>query len=131
MQERSWTYPAEPASVPAARRRVAVYAGEHGVPEPPLENLKLAVTEAMTNCVVHAFRDGGDAGTFTVEVDLEPGRNVTVRVTDDGEGMGPRVDSPGLGLGLGIISALATATELRTPDTGRGTEVCMCFSLTS
>jgi len=131
MLERSWTLPAEPASVSAARRRVAAYADEHCVPEPPLENLKLAVTEAITNCVVHAFRSSDQPGTFTVRVHVEPCHSVTVSVADDGEGMGPRVDSPGLGLGLGLISALATSTELRTPATGHGTEVCMCFALTS
>ena len=30
-----------------------------------------------------------------------------------------------------LTRALATSTELRTPATGRGTEVCMCFALTS
>jgi serine/threonine-protein kinase RsbW len=125
----SWTYPAQPESVRVARGRVAQYAIEHCVPEPPLDDLKLAVTEAMTNSVVHAFRGAGGAGTFTVAIEVCPRDRVIIRVCDDGAGMAPRVDSPGLGLGLGIIRMLADSTEVRTPADGRGTEIAMTFAL--
>ena len=94
-----------------------------------IEDLKLAVSEAVTNSIVHAFRST-DAGTFTVAVDVRPHESVTVCVADEGEGLTPRADSPGAGLGLGLISTLATSVEVHTPPRGRGTEIRMMFALT-
>jgi anti-sigma regulatory factor (Ser/Thr protein kinase) len=114
--------------VAAARQRVAEYAHAHCVPDPPLADLKLAVSEAVTNSIVHAFRSTS-TGTFTVAIDVRPHESVTICVADDGQGLAPRNDSPGAGLGLGLINALATSVEVRTPPRGRGTEVCMMFTL--
>ena len=47
-------------------------------------------------------------------------------VTDDGRGMQPRTDSPGLGLGLPTIGRLAALVDLREPP-GGGTELTMTF----
>ena len=51
---------------------------------------------------------------------------LTVIVTDDGRGMRPRPDSPGLGLGLPTIGRLAALVDLRVPE-GGGTELSMTF----
>ena len=109
------------------RHAVEDYATAHEVPQPPLEDLKLAVTEAVSNAVLHAFRSSAP-GTVTVRMDVAVAESVTLTVRDDGEGMSPRVDSPGLGMGLPLISALATSTEVRTPPTGHGTELMMHFA---
>ncbi len=121
--------PARPQAVPELRTAVVQYAGEHAVDDPPLSDLKVAVSEAVSNAVLHAFRDG-EPGTVTVTVDIEPSRNqVRVVVTDDGAGLAPRPDSPGLGLGLPLISTLAEQVDIRTPPEGSGTELCMTFRL--
>ena len=52
---------------------------------------------------------------------------LTVVVTDDGRGMQPRADSPGLGLGLPTIGRLAALVDLREPP-GGGTELSMTFA---
>jgi anti-sigma regulatory factor (Ser/Thr protein kinase) len=52
---------------------------------------------------------------------------VEVVVNDDGMGMSPRDDSPGLGLGLSLISRLADQTEYRTSADGRGLALRMSF----
>ena len=49
-------------------------------------------------------------------------------VTDEGRGMLPRTDSPGLGLGLGLIARLTDELEISSPG-GRGTEICVSFAL--
>jgi stage II sporulation protein AB (anti-sigma F factor) len=123
-----WSFPAEPQCVAAARRLVANYADAHCVPDPPLADLKLAVSEAVTNSIVHAFRST-DAGTVTIAIDVRPRESVTVCVADEGQGLTPRNDSPGAGLGLELIHALATSVEVRTPPRGRGTEIRMTFAL--
>ncbi len=51
-----------------------------------------------------------------------------VYVADDGIGMVPRFDSPGLGLGIPLISRLTDGFEVRSRPEG-GTELCMRFTL--
>jgi hypothetical protein len=51
-------------------------------------------------------------------------------VVDEGRGILPRADSPGLGLGLPLIATLAESLELGTGN-GEETEVRMTFRLAS
>ena len=87
----------------------------------------MAISEALTNAVVHAFRTQDLPGTVTVSVDVAPGELVEAVVRDDGMGMSGRGDSPGLGLGLGLIGSVADAVEQRLPADGVGFELWMCF----
>ena len=50
-----WELPAEPASVSFIRGQVKAFAQEHGVRAEEVVDLTLAVTEAVTNSVLHAF----------------------------------------------------------------------------
>src|SRR3954468_2811413 len=110
-----WELPAEPASVRLARGYVRTFAESHGVRAEEIVDLTLAVTEAVTNAVIHAFIDR-DPGTIRVQV-ATGAEELTITVTDDGRGMQPRTDSPGLGLGLPTIGRLAALVDLREgPD---------------
>jgi serine/threonine-protein kinase RsbW len=91
-----------------------------------LADIKLAVTEACTNVVVHAYPSG--EGPLTVRAVVD-GSLATVVVADRGRGITPRPDSPGLGLGLPLIATLADSLELGTSEAGE-TEVRMTFLLT-
>lgn len=97
------------------------------VPEPKLSDIRLAVTEACANVVVHAYPDG-DVGPMEVEASMGEG-TLTVLVRDWGRGVRPRSDSPGLGLGLSLIAALAESVQLGHDDQEH-TEVRMTFALT-
>ena len=91
-----------------------------------LSDVLLAVSEVVTNCVVHAYR--GQPGG---KVDLEASRNgdsLLLSVADDGAGMAPRHDSPGLGLGLPLVGRVARRVDI-TAQAGGGTIVKMCFDL--
>ena len=124
-----WTVPAERDQVAPLRHRVIAHAAEHNVAEPPINDLALAVSEAVTNSVVHAFRTR-DPGHVTVCLDIEPDQNrVELTVADDGDGMVPRPDTPGLGLGLPLIAQLAETFQICTPPQGTGTEIRMTFHL--
>ncbi|HEY8638380.1 MAG TPA: ATP-binding protein [Solirubrobacteraceae bacterium] len=90
-----------------------------------LADVKLAVTEACTNVIVHAYPDGEGPLTVAVEVETELLRVV---VRDHGSGILPRPDSPGLGLGLPLIATLAETLELGT-SADDATEVSMTFRL--
>jgi serine/threonine-protein kinase RsbW/stage II sporulation protein AB (anti-sigma F factor) len=106
--------------VPIARRHVAAWLGSRGARERLVDDIALAVSEACTNVVVH-----GAAASFRVIVEQARGL-VTITVTDDGAGMSPRPDSPGLGLGLPLIATLTRKLEIG-PASGGGTVVSMVF----
>lgn len=92
-----------------------------------LSDIALAITEATTNVVLHAYRDHDEPGTVTIRADYQHD-HVSFSVLDDGSGLAPRVDSPGLGLGLGLIAQVADSADVRAPESG-GTEVVMRFSV--
>ena len=105
------------------------FARANGVPKERLSDVELAVSEAVTNSVVHAFRGIGERGTVVVEAAVREHEWIDVRVADDGSGMAPRDDSPGLGLGLPLIRLLADQFDHGRPSGGDGTEVWMRFRL--
>ena len=115
---------ATPAAVPGIRRAVVDFAELHGIGVPP--DVALAVSEAVTNAVIHAYRDG-HVGEVRVVACAEPDRLVVV-VRDYGCGMSPHPDSPGLGLGLSVIGRLCTELNIERPDEGGGTRLRMCFT---
>jgi serine/threonine-protein kinase RsbW len=121
---RSW--PASAEHVGAARRVVSAAARQAGADDPVLDAVRLAVSEAVSNAVVHGYR-GTASGAFTVAVEWEPDE-LRVAVRDEGCGMQPRADSPGAGLGLPLIASLAETFSVTAPPDG-GTEVCMTFPL--
>ena len=120
-----WELPAEPASVTLARGRVREFAQEHGATPDDVVDLTLAVTEAVTNSVIHAFIDR-DPGRVRVTI-CTAADELTVVVADNGRGMQPRADSPGLGLGLPTIGRLAAHVDMREAP-GGGTELSMTFA---
>ena len=97
-----------------------------GAEDPVLDAVRLAVSEAVSNVIVHGYRSAV-SGAFTVAVEWEDGE-LRVTVRDQGCGMQPRADSPGAGLGLPLIANLAETLSVTAPP-GGGTEVSMTFAL--
>ena len=92
------------------------------IPDEVLGDLKLALTEACTNSVRHAYADG--SGTVEIVYELYPDR-LAVEVLDRGEGFTPpaeRVNGDGElsegGLGIAIIEALSDELEISQGDDG-------------
>jgi serine/threonine-protein kinase RsbW len=121
------THPAIPGSVAVLRQKIAAFATQAGVPSSTVERVKLAVSEAATNVVVHAYDDASQPGLIQIEADLVAGE-LRVSITDTGPGLRPRPDSPGLGLGLAIIGQLADNFEILQGDAG-GLCVLMRFAI--
>jgi anti-sigma regulatory factor (Ser/Thr protein kinase) len=119
------TLPARPENVAVARHAIGGFADVLEVPDQTLADVKLAVTEACTNVVVHAY-PGGD-GTMELHATIVEDV-LRVVVVDQGRGMLPRPDSPGLGLGLPLIATLTESLELGTGEDEQ-TEVRMTFRL--
>lgn len=121
------TFPARPEHVSDARRQVLELARRSGVPEAVLTGVRLAVSEAVANAVLHGYRDGA-AGEVTVLAETEDSR-LDVVVSDEGCGMSPHLDSPGAGLGLPLIAELADSMSVQPGRTGQGTVLSMTFRL--
>ena len=92
-----------------------------------LSDIALAITEATTNVVLHAYRDRAEPGTVNIKAERDRRPRVPLRARR-GQRARPRVDSPGLGLGLGLIAQVADSADVRAPETG-GTEVIMRFNV--
>jgi serine/threonine-protein kinase RsbW len=118
---------AVPAAVPTLRGAIAGFLGEAGVGEPVLTSAKLAVSEAVTNAVMHAYVDAPQPGAVSVAATLDD-ESLLVEVSDDGSGMTPRLDSPGLGVGLPLIAGTADSLDIDNSPRG-GTVLRMSFLL--
>jgi anti-sigma regulatory factor (Ser/Thr protein kinase) len=118
--------PARAENVAIVRHAFGAFGETYEIDAQLLADIRLAVTEACTNVVVHAYPDGeeGSMEMLAKLVDDE----LTVIVRDEGCGIVPRPESPGLGLGLPLIASLAESVQLGRDDRER-TEVRMIFSL--
>jgi serine/threonine-protein kinase RsbW len=121
------TMPARAEGVGVVRQALAGIADALAFDAAVVADMKMAVTEACTNVVVHAYEE--DAGEIEVQM-LAGDDGLTIVVRDRGSGIQPkaaRSEPPALGLGLPLIAALSDAFELRG-STGEGTEVRMTFA---
>lgn len=120
--------PAVAENVASLRHAVVDLAEEAGADEPVRTDLALAVGEACANVVVHAYPPG-DVGPLIVQASVVEDREIVVTVVDQGQGMTPRPDSPGLGLGLPLIANLTDRLEIQDGPERVGTQVEMVFLL--
>ena len=113
-------------AIPAIRRAVRRWVVEVGLDEDTAESVLLAVDEAVTNAVEHAFPTG--PGTVWVLLRRLPDGEVMVVVADDGVWR-PVPEEPGYrGRGLQLVHALADHAEIT--GTARGTTVGMTWGST-
>jgi anti-sigma regulatory factor (Ser/Thr protein kinase) len=115
--------PAVPASIRKAREAAASAAA--GFRDGRLaDDVRLCVSEAVTNVVRHAY--GRQRGDVEVVVERDDGE-VSVLVRDDGKGMtkSEREGRAG-GYGLKIIEKVAARHEIRTSPRS-GVEMAMIF----
>src|ERR1051325_1243866 len=104
------TLPARPENVAVVRHVLGAFAEALMLPDPVIEDMRLAVTEACTNVVRHAYADGEPG---PVEILIRPvGDTLQVVVSDEGRGLGPSEDDSGPGLGLPLIAALTHSLEI-------------------
>nr|WP_246345678.1 ATP-binding protein [Conexibacter arvalis] len=120
------TLPAAADSVPRARRAVVELARRLGAREGTVADVALAVSEACTNVVLHAYRGHDEPGVLHVEADGRDGM-LEVVVSDEGGGLQPREDSPGLGMGMALMAAVASGLQL--DHDGAATRVHLSFDL--
>lgn len=130
------TWPAVPDTLTRARRSVAAFVEAAGAGADLLHRVKLAVSEAVTNVILHAYHDWEaetTPGAVHVGVALAGTGDrdeLWVIVADEGCGLQPRDDSPGAGQGLRLIAAAVDQLTVIRRGEG-GTELQMRFDLDS
>ena len=117
--------PAEPSQIARIRRDVLAFAARNANAELRTD-IAIAVSEACANVVMHAYRDDPRPGTLTVEAFYDNSHLVVI-VIDEGSGIAPRSDSPGIGLGLSLMRRLAQHVDI-TDHSPAGTRVLMRFA---
>ena len=120
------TIPAKAEYITLCRLALTGIARLRPLGEETLADLKLALTEACSNSVRHAYANG--EGHVDIRYELLPDRLV-VEVTDDGEGFDPahaRDENGELsegGLGIAIIRSIADELEIGVGEDGRGSRL--------
>jgi serine/threonine-protein kinase RsbW len=121
------TIPARPEYITLCRLALTGLAALRPFSEELLADMKLALTEACSNSVRHAYAAGHD-GVVEIVYDLRPDRLV-IEVTDEGEGFDPDASGAageGLsegGLGIAIIRAIADEVEIGQRAQGKGSRL--------
>jgi anti-sigma regulatory factor (Ser/Thr protein kinase) len=120
----AWVLPAVPSTVTQLRHRAAGFAAAAGASEEVTEAIALAVSETVTNVILHAYDRGEGEVSVSCGVD---GESVVVEVVDEGRGIEVRRYSHGIGHGLALVGALAQSLDFALGRNGRGTAVTMAF----
>ena len=114
--------PGTPLGVRMVRTELTAMAAGCGMDADGVADVRLAVTEAAANAVMHAYAE--TEGELTVSAVARDGE-LEIVIGDSGSGIVERRDSPGLGVGLSVIATVAE--RLRIVSKPEGTEVHMAF----
>ncbi len=118
-----------------ARAAVAAFISQLDPGVTEVADIKCAVSEAVTNAIVHGYRDTAETGSITITVSILAGRAVRIEIKDKGHGI-PDVqvarqplyttDSAGerSGMGFTVMESFTDALKV-TSKVGKGTTVTM------
>ena len=120
--------PAKPEYIALGRLALTGLAQARVVDSDALADLKLALTEAVSNSVRHAYAGVGE-GQVDIRYELH-GDRICIEVVDDGDGFDPE-ESPAFeggdlsegGLGIAIIRTLADEVEIESRPGVRGSRL--------
>ena len=116
-----------------ARGAAAAFLARYDPTVPQLADLKTAVSEAVTNCIVHAYPDR--IGPVRMTIAVYPNREVHIMVTDQGIGIPdvPQAMQPLFttgnpeersGLGFAVMQSFMDKVKV-TSRPGKGTKVLL------
>lgn len=120
------SFPAVPESVPCARRAIELLAAAAGADPEQLEAIRLSVSEAVSNVVLHAY-PRNEPGLVHVTA-AAGGNELTVLIADDGCGFRRPSARAGLGWGMALIGEAADRFTIMERS-GGGTEARIGFRL--
>lgn len=118
-----------------ARAAVAAFVSQLDPGVTEIADIKCAVSEAVTNAIVHGYRDTPETGSISITVSILSGRAVKIEIKDKGCGI-PDVgqarqplyttDAAGerSGMGFTVMESFTDALKV-TSKVGQGTTVTM------
>ncbi len=118
-----------------ARAAVAAFVSQLDPGVTEIADIKCAVSEAVTNAIVHGYRDTPETGSISITVSILSGRAVRIEIKDKGCGI-PDVgqarqplyttDAAGerSGMGFTVMESFTDALKV-TSKVGKGTTVTM------
>lgn len=120
--------PAKPEYITLCRLALTGLSQLREIGDDTLSDLKLALTEAVSNSVRHAYGPSGE-GHVDVTYELTPDR-IGIEVVDDGDGFDPD-EAPSFdggelsegGLGIAIIRSIADEFEIKSAPGERGSRL--------
>ena len=132
MNEVTLEFPSRGSNEGFARSAVACFAAQMDPTLNELEDIKTAVSEAVTNAIVHAYPDS--IGKVLVKVRICPGNVLEITVKDHGKGI-PDIDKARepmfttggeerSGMGFTIMESFMDKLTVKSTP-GRGTTVVM------
>lgn len=132
MNEMSVEFPSSSANEAFARAVVAAFVSQLDPTIDELSDIKTAVSEAVTNCIVHAYRN--TIGTVYINCKLYDSGKISIRIRDRGCGiedvqqaMQPLFTTAGgerAGLGFAVMESFMDVLKV-TSRVGAGTCVTM------
>lgn len=132
INEMRLTVPSRSANESFARAAVAAFVAQLDPMVEELADIKTAVSEAVTNCIVHAYRES--AGLIYITCRLYEDGRVQVRIRDKGCGienvgqaMEPLYTTGGderAGLGFAVMQSFTDKLRVQSSP-GKGTTVIM------
>lgn len=120
------TLPAEAVSIGVVRRRLREWMDGWDWPDEPVDEVVMAVNEAVANVVDHAYRDEVERGSVHVYAWITTdgaGRRVVVSITDRGRWR-PAPHDPGH-RGRGLLMMSSCMASLHIEHSSGGTAVTM------
>ncbi|MBA3748934.1 MAG: ATP-binding protein [Solirubrobacterales bacterium] len=119
------TLPARQESMALMRHVLRGFREAYEIAPATMDDIVLAVSEAATNSVVHAY--GTRHGTVTLVARVVDDRHLHILVRDHGCGIQPPADTPALGHGLALMEHVASTLEII--GSPAGTDVLMTFRM--
>ncbi|MHB9111396.1 MAG: ATP-binding protein [Thermoleophilia bacterium] len=118
--------PARAEYLSMLRLLVAAIASDSGFTEENIADIKVALSEASTNVVRHAYPAGMESERKVIEINCYGDvSQLMIEVTDHGSG----IDLPppaSEGLGLGIMGSLMDRVDVETGSTGTSVMLVKC-----
>lgn len=131
-------FPALPENIGFGRAAAAAFVAQAECTLEEIEEVKLVISEAVSNSVIHGYGNRGE-GMVTLTLAFLPGSMVEITVADQGRGiedvqqaMQPAYssDPERMGLGFSFMTSFADRLEV-TSTPGQGTNVLMVKSISA
>lgn len=129
------TFPAESRSESFARSAAAAFSARFDPSVSEIGEIRTAVSEAVTNCIVHAYRGAKEKGRVELILREEPGNTLCIKVRDKGCGIADiekameplytsAPDEERAGLGFAVMESFMDKVTVKSV-LNKGTDVTM------